>query len=98
MPPKKLLFGTAGIPESTKGNNSISGIERVRELNLDCMELEFVQGIRMSEKGARNVMEAANKEKNSTECPCTLLYQPEFFRRRKTQGKHGEDLPGRQDR
>jgi deoxyribonuclease IV len=63
MPPKKLLFGTAGIPESTKGNSSVSGIKRVRELNLDCMELEFVQGIRMSEKGARNVMEAANKEK-----------------------------------
>jgi deoxyribonuclease-4 len=54
MLPKKLLFGTAGIPESTKRNNSISGIERVRELDLDCMELEFVQG---------NVMETANKEK-----------------------------------
>jgi deoxyribonuclease-4 len=63
MPPKKLLFGTAGIPRSTKGNNSISGIERIRELNLDCMELEFVQGVRMSEKGAKNVLEAASKEK-----------------------------------
>ena len=61
MPPKKLLFGTAGIPRSTKGNNSISGIERVRELGLDCMELEFVQGVRMGEKGAGNVLEAAEK-------------------------------------
>lgn len=62
MPPKKLLFGTAGVPRSTKGKNSISGIERVRELGLDCMELEFVQGVRMSEKGAKNVHEAGNKE------------------------------------
>jgi len=63
MASKKLLFGTAGIPESTKGKNSISGIERIHELGLDCMELEFVQGIRMSEKGARNVMEVGNKQK-----------------------------------
>jgi deoxyribonuclease-4 len=62
MPPKKLLFGTAGVPRSTNGKNSISGIERVRELGLDCMELEFVQGVRMSEKGAKNVNEAGNKE------------------------------------
>ncbi len=62
MTSKKLLFGTAGVPESTKGKNSVSGIERVHELGLDCMELEFVQGVRMSEKGARNVMEAGNKQ------------------------------------
>jgi deoxyribonuclease IV len=61
MAPKKLLFGTAGIPRSAKGNNSISGIERLRELDLDCMELEFVQGVRMGEKGAENVLEAAEK-------------------------------------
>lgn len=61
MAPKKLLFGTAGIPRSAKGNNSISGIERLRELDLDCMELEFVQGVRMGEKGAGNVLEAAEK-------------------------------------
>ena len=61
MAQKKLLFGTAGIPRSAKGNNSISGIERLRELDLDCMELEFVQGVRMGEKGAGNVLEAAEK-------------------------------------
>ena len=62
MPSKNLLFGTGGIPRSTKGKSSISGIERIRELSLDCMELEFVQGVRMGEKGARNVLEAALKE------------------------------------
>lgn len=62
MPPKDLLFGTAGIPRSSKGTSSVSGIKRIRELDLDCMELEFVQGVRMSEKGAKNVLEAANNE------------------------------------
>lgn len=62
MPSKDLLFGTAGIPRSSKGTGSVSGIKRIRELGLDCMELEFVQGVRMSEKGAKNVLEAANNE------------------------------------
>jgi deoxyribonuclease-4 len=62
MPSKRLLFGTGGIPRSTKGTSSISGIKRIRELGLDCMELEFVQGVRMGENGAKNVMEAAKKE------------------------------------
>jgi len=62
MPSKDLLFGTAGVPRSAKGTGSVSGIKRIRELGLDCMELEFVQGVRMSEKGAKNVLEAANNE------------------------------------
>ncbi|WP_292375174.1 TIM barrel protein [Methanosarcina sp. UBA411] len=62
MPSKHLLFGTGGIPRSTKGTSSVSGIKRIRELGLDCMELEFVQGVRMSEKGAKNVLETAKKE------------------------------------
>jgi deoxyribonuclease-4 len=62
MPSKQLLFGTGGIPRSTKGTGSVSGIKRIRELGLDCMELEFVQGVRMGENGAKNVLEAANTE------------------------------------
>ncbi len=62
MPSKYLLFGTGGIPRSTTGTSSVSGIKRIRELDLDCMELEFVQGVRMGEKGAKNVLEAAKKE------------------------------------
>lgn len=62
MPSKDLLFGTGGTPRSTKGQSSISGIKRIRELALDCMELEFVQGVRMSEKGAQNVLETSLKE------------------------------------
>ena len=39
-----LLFGTAGTPLSSEGNDSLSGISRSHELGLGCMELEFVRG------------------------------------------------------
>jgi len=56
-----LLFGTAGIPRSTKTKSTQSGIERIAELGLGCMEMEFVQGVRMSEAGAHLVAETATK-------------------------------------
>lgn len=54
-----LLFGTAGTPRSSIGTDSISGIRRVHELGLGCMELEFVRGVKMGEKTAREVRDAA---------------------------------------
>lgn len=62
MSSEKLFFGTAGVPRSTKASTSTAGIARVRELGLDCMELEFVQGVRMREKGAGTVLETAERE------------------------------------
>ena len=56
-----LLFGTAGIPHSTKIKSTQSGIERIAELRLGCMEMEFVQGVRMSEASAHLVAETAVK-------------------------------------
>ena len=50
-----LLFGPAGTPHSAKTRSSIAGIQRVKELGLDCMELEFVQGVKMGEKTALEV-------------------------------------------
>ncbi len=42
----KLHFLTAGIPLSTPGKkNIVSGLQRVKELGLDGMELEYVRGI-----------------------------------------------------
>ena len=59
-----LLFGTAGNPHSTGGNKStLDGIERIAELGLDCMELEFVQGVRMGEGTARLVADVATRER-----------------------------------
>lgn len=56
-----LLFGTAGTPLSSKGNDSLSGIQRIHELGLGCMELEFVRGVKMGERTARKIGEAAKK-------------------------------------
>ena len=39
-----LKFGTGGRPLSTVGGSSVHGIKRIRELNLDCMEIEWVHG------------------------------------------------------
>ena len=59
--PKKrlgLLFGTGGVPVSAKGRSTIEGIERIRQLGLDAMEMEFVRGVKMGEATARQVNEA----------------------------------------
>ena len=49
---KKLLFGTAGIPISTPDRNTLNGVEHVRTLGLDCMELEFVHSVNISKEKA----------------------------------------------
>ncbi len=52
---KGLLFGTAGNPLSSRQNTTPDGIERVAELGLRCMEVQFVQGVKMGEASARTV-------------------------------------------
>jgi deoxyribonuclease-4 len=48
---ERLLFGTAGVPNSTvKKNNPVEGVKRISELGLDCMQLEFAHGVRMKEE------------------------------------------------
>ena len=55
-----LLFGTAGIPPSSRAPSVQAGIERVRELGLGCMEVEFVQGVRMNPRSALEVRKLAS--------------------------------------
>lgn len=43
----RLLFGTAGVPDSTPGTSTLEGIRQVKKLGLDCQEVEFVQGVKM---------------------------------------------------
>jgi deoxyribonuclease-4 len=59
----QLLFGTGGTPRSAKAPSTIAGIERIAELRLGCMELEFVQGVRMGKETALQVAEVAKKLK-----------------------------------
>jgi deoxyribonuclease-4 len=58
-----LLFGTAGIPVSSKAQSTKAGIERIRELGLDCMEVEFVLGVRISSQAAEAAGEVASKRR-----------------------------------
>jgi len=58
----KILFGTAGVPHSASERDSISGIERIRELGLGAMELEFVYGVHMKKDAAEQVRAAVKKE------------------------------------
>ena len=60
---EKLLFGTAGVPHSARERSTLAGIERIAEIGLDCMELEFVQGVRMSRETALTVAEVATRNK-----------------------------------
>jgi deoxyribonuclease-4 len=57
-----LLFGTGGTPHSSKTRSTLDGIRRIAELGLGCMEIEFVQGVKMGEAGARLVAETAVRE------------------------------------
>ncbi len=54
-----LLFGTGGTPLSSKSKSTVSGIERIAELGLGCMEIAFVRGVKMGEASARQVAEVA---------------------------------------
>ncbi|WP_457752707.1 deoxyribonuclease IV [Thermococcus sp.] len=57
----RLRFGTAGIPLSTPKPSTITGIQRVRELGLDAMELEFVRGVNISPEMAKKIKYVAQK-------------------------------------
>lgn len=80
-----LLFGTGGTPHSSRTNSTIDGIKRIAELGLGCMEVEFVQGVRMGEAGARLVAETAVSEgvKLSVHAPYFInlnAHEPEKIR------------------
>jgi deoxyribonuclease IV len=55
------LFGTGGTPHSAKDKSSIGGIERIAELGLSCMELEFVRGVHMGKDTALLVAGTAKR-------------------------------------
>ncbi len=54
-----LLFGTGGIPFSTAIRSTEAGILRIAELGLGCMEVEFVQGVKMGPEATAAAGEVA---------------------------------------
>ncbi|MCA9383575.1 hypothetical protein KC909_04360, partial [Candidatus Dojkabacteria bacterium] len=59
----KLRIGTGGVPLSSKSRSTLAGIERIAELGLEHMELEFVRGVKMGEDTAKDVRKT--KEENN---------------------------------
>lgn len=70
---KKLLFGTAGPPASSKRKTTESGVRRVSEIGLGCMEVEFVKGVKMGGETAAAVKKAAG------ECGITLSCHAPYY-------------------
>ena len=66
-----LLFGTAGRPRSSSSKSSSAGVQRISELGLGCMEIEFVRGVNMSKETAIEVAKIAesNEVKLSAHAP-----------------------------
>ncbi|MEM5793293.1 MAG: TIM barrel protein [Candidatus Aenigmatarchaeota archaeon] len=58
-----LFIGTGGTPISSKGRSTLSGLERIKELGLNAMEVEFVRGVNMKEDMAKEVGDLAKELK-----------------------------------
>lgn len=58
---KKLLFGTAGIPNSTRTDSSLAALDELVRLRLDGMELEFVKGTKMGMDMAKAIHDKAER-------------------------------------
>jgi deoxyribonuclease-4 len=57
---RKLLFGTAGVPLSAPASSTLAAIEHIRRLGLDCLEVEFVKGVKMGSDTARQIAQKAS--------------------------------------
>lgn len=67
-----LVFGTAGIPLSSKGSTTSEGIASVKKLGLGAMELEFVRSVNITKEKAPEVRKSA--EKNGIVLTCHAPY------------------------
>jgi len=57
----KLLFGTAGVPQSASKKSTLEGLREIKRLGLDCLEIEFVKGVKMGVDLAKDVRNEAEK-------------------------------------
>lgn len=57
----KVRFGPAGVPIQCDGSSTLSGVKCCAALQLDAMELEFVQGVRLGKVDAGIIGNEAKK-------------------------------------
>ncbi len=58
---KRLLFGTAGVPQSTSPHSTIAAVQEISRLGLDCLEIEFVWGVKMGSDLCQKIKERAKE-------------------------------------
>jgi len=63
-----LMFGTPGIPISTKPRDTFNGIKQIRALGLCAMELEFVQNVNVSQEIASKIRELVKSQGTVLTC------------------------------
>ncbi len=68
----KLNFGTAGVPRTAKTRSLIDGINRVKELNLDNLEIEFVRQVYVKSDKTAEIKKHA--EENNVNFTCHGQY------------------------
>ncbi len=56
-----MRFGTGGVPLSAAKRSTEAGIQRIAELGLDHMEVEFVRGVKMKVDKAKDVAQIAKE-------------------------------------
>jgi deoxyribonuclease IV len=86
----RLRFGTAGIPISTLPHTTLDGVKRVKELGLECMELEFVRSVNLTETAAKQVKAVAQ----ASDVELTV-HAPYFINLNSLEDKKREDSIGR---
>jgi deoxyribonuclease-4 len=52
---RRLLFGTAGVPLSAPVSTTLAALDHVKKLGLDCLEVEFVKGVKMGNDTAGQI-------------------------------------------
>jgi deoxyribonuclease-4 len=57
---KKLFFGTAGVPLSTPASTTLAALDHVKKIGLDCLEVEFVKGVKMGNDTAKLIRQKAD--------------------------------------
>lgn len=64
----KLHFLTAGLPLASDGKGYKKGLDIIKEMNLDGVEVEFVHGVRMNEANQKLVKEFAQNPDYKITC------------------------------
>jgi deoxyribonuclease IV len=59
-PVKALLFGTAGVPDSSPQTSTVAALDHIVDLGLDALEAEFVRGVKIQTETANTIRDKAS--------------------------------------